>query len=130
MTTTTSSSTPTNTIELEPSYTIPIVLVLAAIPLLFVQKWASLPLSVFGLFLMYQAATIRLQFTPTDLDIYRSQNLIRQFPYREWQNWRIFWPAVPILFYFKEINSIHFLPVLFDRKMLQTCLEQRCPRQD
>lgn len=130
MTTTTSSSTPTNTIELEPSYTIPIVLVLAAVPLLFVQKWASLSLSVFGLFLMYQAATIRLQFTLTDLDIYRSQNLIRQFPYREWQNWRIFWPAVPILFYFKEINSIHFLPVLFDRKMLQTCLEQRCPRQD
>ncbi len=130
MTTTTSASTPTNTIELEPSYTIPIVLVLAAIPLLFVQKWVSLPLSVFGLFLMYQAATIRLQFTATDLDIYRSQNLIRQFPYREWQNWRIFWPAVPILFYFKEINSIHFLPVLFDRKMLQTCLEQRCPRQD
>ena len=130
MTTTTSSNTPTNTIELEPSYAIPIVLVLVAVPLLFVQKWVSLPLSVFGLFLMYQAATIRLQFTPTDLDIYRSQNLIRQFPYREWQNWRIFWSAVPILFYFKEINSIHFLPVLFDRKMLQTCLEQRCPRQD
>ncbi|MEG3839948.1 DUF3119 family protein [Microcoleus sp. herbarium14] len=128
--TTTASTAPTSTIELAPSFTIPIVLVLAAIPLLFVQKWVSLPLSLFGLFLMYQAATIRLQFTPTDLDIYRSSNLIRKFPFREWQNWRIFWPAVPILFYFKEINSIHFLPVLFDRKMLQTCLEQRCPRQD
>ncbi|MEG5159409.1 DUF3119 family protein [Microcoleus sp. AT3-A2] len=130
MTTTASSTAPTNTIELAPSYAIPLVLVLAGLPLLFVQKWACLPLSLFGLFLMYQAATIRLQFTPTDLDIYRSSNLIRRFPYREWQNWRIFWPAVPILFYFKEINSIHFLPVLFDRKMLQTCLEQRCPRQD
>jgi len=105
-------------------------LVLAAVPLLFVQKWASLPVALLGLFLMYQAAAIRLQFTPTDLDIYRSSNLIRRFPYREWQNWRIFWPAVPILFYFKEINSIHFLPILFDRKMLQTCLEQRCPRLD
>ncbi|MEG4084947.1 DUF3119 family protein [Microcoleus sp. POL10_C6] len=130
MTTTASSTAPTNTIELAPSYAIPLVLVLAAVPLLFVQKWVSLPLSVFGLFLMYQTATLRLQFTPTDLDIYRSSKLIRRFPYREWQNWRIFWPAVPILFYFKEINSIHFLPVLFDRKMLQTCLEQRCPRQD
>ncbi|MEG3909437.1 DUF3119 family protein [Microcoleus sp. Pol12B5] len=130
MTTTASSTAPTNTIELAPSYAIPLVLVLAALPLLFVQKWVSLPLSVFGLFLMYQTATLRLQFTPTDLDIYRSSKLIRRFPYREWQNWRIFWPAVPILFYFKEINSIHFLPVLFDRKMLQTCLEQRCPRQD
>ncbi|MEG4168152.1 MULTISPECIES: DUF3119 family protein [unclassified Microcoleus] len=130
MNSTASSTAPASTIELAPSYAIPLVLVLAALPLLFVQKWASLPLALFGLFLMYQAATIRLQFTPTDLDIYRSSNLIRRFPYREWQNWRIFWPAVPILFYFKEINSIHFLPVLFDRKMLQTCLEQRCPRQD
>ena len=130
MTTTASSTAPTNTIELAPSYALPLALVLAAVPLLFVQKWAGLPLLLFGLFLMYQAATLRLQFTPTDLDIYRSSNLIRRFPYREWQNWRIFWPAVPILFYFKEINSIHFLPILFDRKMLQTCLEQRCPRQD
>ena len=130
MTITADSTTPTSTIELSPSFAIPTVLLLAAIPLLFVQKWVSLPLSLFGLFLMYQAATIRLQFTLTDLDIYRSSNLIRKFPFREWQNWRIFWPAVPILFYFKEINSIHFLPVLFDRKMLQTCLEQRCPRQD
>ncbi|MEG3967513.1 DUF3119 family protein [Microcoleus sp. T2B6] len=130
MNSTASSTAPASTIELAPSYAIPLVLVLAGLALLFVQKWVSLPLSLFGLFLMYQAATIRLQFTPTDLDIYRSSNLIRRFPYREWQNWRIFWPAVPILFYFKEINSIHFLPVLFDRKMLQTCLEQRCPRQD
>lgn len=130
MTTTASSTAPTSTIELAPSYALPLVLVLAAVPLLFVQKWASLSVGLFGLFLMYQAATIRLQFTPTDLDIYRSSNLIRRFPYREWQNWRILWPAVPISFYFKEINSIHFLPVLFDRKMLQTCLEQRCPRQD
>ena len=130
MTTTTSGTTPTDTIELAPSYAIPLVLVLAAVPLLFVQKWVSLPLALFGLFLMYQAATIRLQFTLTDLDIYRSSKLIRQFPFRQWQNWRIFWPALPILFYFKEINSIHFLPVLFDRKMLQACLEQRCPRQD
>ena len=130
MTTTASSTAPTSTIELAPSYVLPLVLVLAGVPLLFVQKWASLSLSLFGLFLMYQAATIRLQFTPTDLDIHRSSSLIRRFPYREWQNWRIFWPAVPILFYFKEINSIHFQPVLFDRKMLQTCLEQRCPRQD
>jgi hypothetical protein len=130
VTTTASSTAPTSTIELAPRYAIPLVLVLAAVPLLFVQKWAGLPLLLFGLFLMYQAATLRLQFTATDFDIYRSSNLIRRFPYREWQNWRIFWPAVPILFYFKEINSIHFLPILFDRKMLQTCLEQRCPRQD
>jgi hypothetical protein len=76
---------------------------------------------------MFQAATLRLRFTDTALDIYRSETRIRCFPYQEWQNWRVFWPPVPILFYFKEVKSIHFLPILFDPKMLRTCLEQRCP---
>lgn len=78
---------------------------------------------------MFQTATIRLQFTENALDVYRSGTLIRRFPYQEWLNWRIFWSPVPILFYFREVKSIHFLPVLFDPKMLQTCLEQRCPRK-
>jgi hypothetical protein len=123
-----SSSASQGTIELKPSYTLPLALAIAAIPLLLVQPWLSFAIGAFGLFLLFQAATIRLQFTETALDIYRSQSLIRRFPYQEWQNWRIFWPVVPILFYFKEINSIHFLPILFDPKTLQTCLEQRCPK--
>jgi hypothetical protein len=98
-----------------------------ALPLLVIQVWVSLAIAVFGLFLMLQAATLRLLFTPTDLDIYRGETLIRRFPYREWQNWQIFWSPLPILFYFKEVKSIHFLPILFDPKMLQTCLERYCP---
>ena len=130
MTSAASSSLPAQTIELKPSYTLPLVLVIAAIPLLLVQAWLSLAIGLFGFFLLFQAATIRLQFTESALDIYRSETLIRRFPYLEWQNWRIFWPVVPILFYFKEVNSIHFLPVLFDPKMLKTCLEQRCPKKE
>ncbi|MEP0855014.1 DUF3119 family protein [Trichocoleus sp. DQ-U1] len=126
--TTTTSSLPSQTVELAPSYAIPLVLVAASIGLLFVQPWVSLAIAIFGLFLLFQAATIRLQFTETALDVYRSQTLIRRFPYQEWQNWQIFWTPVPILFYFKEVKSIHFLPVLFDPKMLKTCLEQRCPK--
>ncbi|MFN6481478.1 MULTISPECIES: DUF3119 family protein [unclassified Nostoc] len=118
----------TSTVELKPSYNIPIVLVIAAIPILLVQPWVGSVLTLFGLFLMFQALTLRLQFTATDLDIYRGEKLIRRFPYQEWQNWRIFWNRVPILFYFKEIKSIHFLPILFDPNTLKTCLEQRCPR--
>ena len=79
---------------------------------------------------MYQAVTLRLQFTATDLDLVRGDDLLRRFPYSEWQNWRIFWNAIPILFYFKETKSIHFLPILFDPKTLKTCLEERCPRID
>ncbi|MEH2265323.1 DUF3119 family protein [Nostoc sp.] len=118
----------TSTVELKPSYNIPIVLVITAIPLLLVQPWVGSIFTLFGLFLMFQTLTLRLQFTVTDLDIYRGEKLIRRFPYQEWQNWRIFWNGVPILFYFKEIKSIHFLPILFDPNTLKTCLEQRCPR--
>ena len=128
--TVTSSFAPnsTSTVELKPSYNIPIVLVIAAIPLLLVQPLVGSVFTLFGLFLMFQALTLRLQFTATDLDIYRGETLIRRFPYQEWQNWRIFWSGVPVLFYFKEIKSIHFLPILFDPNTLKNCLEQRCPR--
>jgi hypothetical protein len=117
-----------STVQLAPSYTLPLVLVIVAIPLLLFSAWLGGVLALFGLFLMFQAATLRLQLTETALDIYRGETLIRHFPYQDWQNWRIFWSVVPILFYFKEVKSIHFLPILFDPKTLKSCLEQRCPR--
>jgi hypothetical protein len=119
----------TSTVELQPSYNIPVVLVIVAIPFLLVVPVLGALMALFGLFLMFQAVTLRLQFTPTAMDIYRGEKLIRRFPYQEWQNWRVFWNGFPILFYFKEINSIHFLPILFDPNILKTCLEQRCPRR-
>lgn len=128
MTSAASSSTSTQIVELSPSYALPLVLILSALPLLLLQVWVSLAIALFGLFLMIQAATIRLQFTETALDVYRSQSLIRRFPYQDWQNWRIFWHSLPVLFYFKEVKSIHFLPILFDPKQLKISLEQYCPR--
>ena len=116
------------TVQLTPSYTLPIVLVIAAIPLLLLSVWVGGAIALFGLFLLFQAATLRLQFSETALDIYRGETLIRNFPYQDWQNWQIFWNKVPILFYFKEVKSIHFLPILFDPKTLKICLEQRCPK--
>ncbi len=127
-TVTTSSPLTSASIQLAPSYTLPLVVVLAAIPLLLFSAWVGGAIALFGLFLMFQAVTLRLQFTETALDIYRGETLIRHFPYDQWQNWQIFWSSFPILFYFKEVKSIHFLPILFDPKMLKTCLEQRCPR--
>lgn len=121
------TSTPPSpaSIQLAPSYTLPLVLVIAAIPVLFFSAPVGGSFALFGLFLMFQAVTLRLQFTETALDIYRGETLIRRFPYQEWQNWEIFWSSFPVLFYFKEVKSIHFLPILFDPKMLQTCLEER-----
>ena len=113
--------------ELNPNYAIPVVLVLAGVPLIWVQPIAAGVVAIFGLFLVYQAATIRLVFTATDLEVYRSQEKFRTFPYQEWQDWKVFWVAFPILFYFKEVKSIHFLQVLFDASMLKTCLEKHIP---
>jgi Protein of unknown function (DUF3119) len=114
--------------ELAPSYPIPLVVILVAAPLLVWNLWVGLAIGIFGLFLLLQTAIIRLKFTATALLVYRGGQEIRSFPYAEWEEWQIFWQPVPILFYFREVNSIHFLPMLFDPQQLRSCLEQHCPR--
>ena len=117
------------TVEISPSYRIPLVLLglgLLTVPL---SLWVAAPVIVFSLFLTLQTATIRLRFTPESLAVYRSGTQIRDFPYRDWQNWRVFWPAFPVLFYFREVNSIHFLPMLFNSQELLACL-QPLPKVD
>ncbi|MGF1536781.1 MAG: DUF3119 family protein [Elainellaceae cyanobacterium] len=111
-------------VQLSPSYNVPIGLGLLALPLLLVSPWLSVAIALFACFLLFQAATLRLTFTVVALDIYRKEDLIRRFPYQDWQSWRIFWSSIPILFYFKEVNSIHFLPVLFNATQLQAALER------
>lgn len=120
---------------LKPSYNLPIALILGGL------GWGSLSLvmfgtvqrvlasivALFGLFLLYQAMSLRLVFTATDLDIYRGEKRIRRFPYADWEIWDIFWSPVPILFYFREVNSIHFLPILFSPEELRSQLEQHLP---
>jgi hypothetical protein len=106
------------------------VLVGIAFPLLWVNLWLGLAIAIFGGFLWVQTLLIKLRFTETSLEVYRSKTLIRSFPYTDWQNWRIFWEPVPILFYFKEVKSIHFLPIIFDPSSLKACLEHHCPLQN
>ena len=122
------SSDTEQVIELAPSYKIPIFLILIAIPLVFINLVVGIIIALLGLFLTIQTLNIRLQFTATALDVCNSGKMIRRFPYQEWSNWRIFWQPIPILFYFREVNSIHFLPIIFDPKTLVSCLEKYCPR--
>lgn len=114
--------------ELKPSFAVPIGLIAIAIGCLGLQVWVGLVLLIFGLFLLFQTVSLRLCFSPEALDIYRGETLIRRFPYQDWQNWEIFGPRLPILFYFKETKSIHFLPILFDPQGLRQALEQYVPR--
>ena len=119
----------TTDIELSPNFAIPICLIFMAAGLSFVSLWLGGAIAILGLFLTIQTFLIRLQFTSDALEVMRSGKVIRSFPYSEWLNWEIFWSPVPILFYFKEVNSIHFLPIIFDAKTLRNCLEQHYPRQ-
>jgi len=116
------------TVELAPSYTLAIAVVLIGAAIVPFQIWVGGIVAVFGGFLLLQSALLRLQFTVTNLDVYRNGKVIRSFPYSEWSHWEIFWQPIPILFYFREVNSIHFLPILFDPKMLRVLLKQRCPQ--
>ncbi|MEL6495812.1 MAG: DUF3119 family protein [Cyanobacteria bacterium J06623_7] len=117
------------TVELAPNFKLPLCLLAIAVGLGFVSWWLGGAIAILGLFLIIQTFLIRLQFTPDALEVKRSSTVIRSFPYSEWLNWSIFWSPVPILFYFKEVNSIHFLPIIFNAKTLRDCLEQHYPRQ-
>lgn len=115
-------------IELQPDFKLAIALIMVGVTSIWLKPILGSIVTVIGLFLLVQTFRIRLCFSPKALDVYNGGNLIRSFPYQEWSNWRIFWQPLPILFYFREVNSIHFLPVLFDSQALLTCLEKYCPR--
>jgi hypothetical protein len=126
---TSASTTPQPTLsttELAPSYRIPLALMALAVPLAVVNLWLGGVVGLFGVFLLIQAITLRLRFTESALDIYRGEKQIRQFPYAEWEHWEIFWSPVPILFYFREVKSIHFLPIIFSPSQLRAALEKHC----
>jgi len=91
---------------------------------------AGLVLAIFSIFLFIQTAILQLTFSADALLVTRRSwgapaVEIKRFPYKEWQYWQIFWPRFPVLFYFREINSIHFLPMLFNANQLQSELKQR-----
>lgn len=115
-------------IELTPDFKLPVVLILIAVGFSRVSLWLGGAIAILGLFLTIQTFLIRLQFTDQALNVLRTGTVIRSFPYSEWLNWEIFWSPVPILFYFKEVNSIHFLPIIFNSKTLVDCLHKYCPR--
>lgn len=115
-------------IELTPSYKVPVGLILLALPLSVLQPFVGGFFGLLGLLLAFQAKTLRFCFNETAFELFRGETQIRSFPYAEWSNWQIFWPPVPILLYFREVKSIHFLPIVFDPRTLQACLEERCPR--
>ena len=87
-------------------------------------RWLALALVLFGGFLLLQARLLRLEFNDAALVVRRGEQEIRRFPYATWMGWRVFWPGLPVLLYFREERSIHLLPVLFDPAVLREQLER------
>ncbi len=129
MTTNIEAKNPTEVVELSPSYKIPLFLMVGACALALISLWLAGVCALLGLFLTIQTILIRLQFTDEALNVLRSGKVILSFPYNEWLNWEIFWSPIPILFYFREVNSIHFLPIIFDSKTLLDCLNKYHPSE-
>lgn len=123
----------TDNVTLAPRVWVPLGVVLLGLAVLPLQLlwppalWLSLVVSVFGLFLLLQSAVLRLVFTADALLVQRQETLLRRFPYSDWISWRLFWPRLPVLFYFREQKSIHLLPMLFDADALRQQLETRLP---
>jgi hypothetical protein len=127
-------SAPLAALSLAPSYLLPLAITLAGALCLPLQptwagfRWLALALVAIGGFLLLQARLLRLEFAADDLVVWRGATEIRRFPYAAWLGWRLFWPGLPVLFYFREERSIHLLPVLFDAGALREQLELRLPQ--
>jgi hypothetical protein len=126
-----SDLSPDSEVTLDPRYWVPLGLTLLgpvsllSAPLWGGARWLCLGLVLFGGFLLLQAAILRLRFSADALVVLRLDQEIRRFPYSEWSSWRVFWPSVPVLFYFRETRSFHLLPMLFDGSELRRQLELR-----
>ena len=115
----TSLPDPSQGVILAPRIWLPLAVVLLGLACLLLNLWLALVVSLFGLFLLIQSQILRLQFSADALLVWRGDTVLRRFPYSEWLSWTVFWPPLPVLFYFREQHSIHFLPVLFDANTLR-----------
>lgn len=127
------ASPPEASVSLSPRFFVPLGISLLGAGCIPLQagwsgfRWLALLLVLFGGFLLLQARLLRLEFGEEALLVFRGSTEIRRFPYAAWLGWRLFWPAVPVLFYFREERSIHLLPVLFDAAGLREQLQRRLP---
>ena len=120
------SSTPTS-VTLKPDARLPLLVVVfgAALLPLPLHPWPTLVVVLFGVFLLIQTASLRLEFEERALIVWQNGRELRRFPYDQWLTWRLFAPWLPGLLYFRETQSIHFLPIPFSPKQLREQLELR-----
>jgi hypothetical protein len=120
------SSTPAP-VTLKPDVRLPLLVValgLALLPLP-LSPWPTLVVDAVRPVLADPERQPALEFKEDALIVWQNGRELRRFPYDQWLSWRLFAPGLPGLFYFRETQSIHFLPILFSPKELREQLELR-----
>ena len=116
-----SKSESKDSVTISPSFQLPIILIVLSFMLLFLNI-GILPTIVsasFSFFLLLQAFTLRINITKEDFVVLQLGKEIRRFPFKNWIAWKLFLPDLPGIFYFRETNSPHLLPILFNPKQLK-----------
>lgn len=114
-------------VTISPSPRLPLLILLlgpALLPLP-LHPWTTLINSLIALVLLIQSYSLRLEFAPEALVVWRGDQELRRFPYTDWISWRLFWAGFPTVLYFRERKSPHLIPVLFNASELREQLRTR-----
>ena len=114
-------------VTITPSFQLPIILIALSFSLLFL-KIGSIPTIIsasFSFFLLLQSFTLRIKITKEDFIVLQLGKEIRRFPFKNWLTWKLFFPSLPGIFYFREKSSPHLLPILFNPEQLRNQLKDK-----
>ena len=116
-----------NSVTISPSFQLPLILIFLSFMLLFLKIgiWPTIISASFSFFLLLQAFTLRIQITSEDFIVLQLGKVIRTFPFKNWISWKLFFPKLPGIFYFREKSSPHLLPILFNPEQLQKELQSK-----
>lgn len=117
----------TQEVVLAPMQRLPLLIIFTGLSILLtpLATWIPISISSFGFFLLIQSFTLKLKFTQKDLVVLQLGKEIRRFPFDQWISWKIFFPKLPGILYFREKASPHLLPILFDESSLESQLKLR-----
>ena len=114
-------STKQEPITISPAFQLPIILIILSFMLLFLNigYWPTIVSGAFSFFLLLQTFTLRIKITNEAFVVLQLGKEIRTFPFKNWISWKLFFPIIPVIFYFREKSSPHLLPILFNPEQLK-----------
>ena len=120
-------STKQEPITISPAFQLPIILIILSFMLLFLNigYWPTIVSGSFSFFLLLQTFTLRIKITNEAFVVLQLGKEIRAFPFKNWISWKLFFPIIPVVFYFREKSSPHLLPILFNPVQLKNELSKK-----